>query len=337
VLNLISTQADSSRVTGPYKVFRNLVRGLDAVGYPYVVNRGFRSTPRLWIHDDHVALRHLRAARHANVVVGPNLFVLPRDIPDGVDLRGCLYVHPCDWAVDVWRSAGFEQCPLAAWPVGIDADAFSPVGGVDRKGVLVYHKERPAAELDEIVNALEGEGHDVSVLRYGSYTEDELVERASHAEVVVWHGRHESQGIALEETLALDVPIVVADVSKLSDAIGPYHFAPEDDRIPVTAAPYWDDRCGLVVRDHRKVADAVERILAHRRDYAPRQFVRERLSLAGQARAFVDLWEYFDMSYDKGLLERASANRPWSEPLTDRLGRFARRAGGAVARRLGGS
>jgi hypothetical protein len=337
LINLISTQADNDRVTGPSKVFRNLVRGLDAIGYPYVVNRSLTSTRRLWVHDDHIALRHLRAAKEAAVVVGPNLFVLPRDIPAGIDLQGYLYLHPSEWPIELWHTAGFTQCPMKSWAVGIDTDAFAPPANPARNGVVVYHKERPEAQLEEIVRSLSEVGREVSVLRYGDYTEDDLIRAGSTAEVVVWHGMHESQGIALQEMLSLDVPIVVADVRRLSDAVGPYVFGAEYDGVSVTAVPYWDDRCGVIVSDYRLVAEAVEYVLAHRSEFAPREFVRERLSLEGQARAFVELWDHFGLSYEDGLRERPSNARPWREPAADRAARFTGRVRRAVARRLGGS
>jgi len=51
MINLISTQADSDVISGPAKVHRSLVKGLDAIGYPYVVNRSLNSTS-VWTHDD---------------------------------------------------------------------------------------------------------------------------------------------------------------------------------------------------------------------------------------------------------------------------------------------
>src|SRR5450756_1482222 len=101
MINIISRQAACDTVTGPAKVYRNLIKGLDAIGYPYVVNRSLDSTRRLWVHDDTVALRYAARAC-ANTVVGPNLFVLPRDIPPKTDLTGILYVHPSEWVVEAW-------------------------------------------------------------------------------------------------------------------------------------------------------------------------------------------------------------------------------------------
>ncbi|MHB9003843.1 MAG: hypothetical protein ACYC6C_07220 [Coriobacteriia bacterium] len=246
-------------------------------------------------------------------------------------------MHPSAWPIQLWGLDGFTQCPMAAWPVGIDLAELSPLTITQRAGILVYNKDRPTSELDEIVDILRGEGHDVGVIRYREYDERELHQRASRAQVVVWHGSHESQGIALEETLALDAPIVLLDANRLSDAVSPYRFPSEFGNVCVTSAPYWDSRCGVRIERPEQVAEAVEYVLAHRSEFAPREFVRERLSLAGQAKAFVELWDHFGMSYDDGLRETPNNTRPWREPAADRAARFTRRVRGAVVRRLGGS
>jgi hypothetical protein len=124
-------------------------------------------------------------------------------------------------------------------------------------------------------------------------------------------------------------------VSKSSEEISTYDIGCEYDQTRLTAAPYWDERCGVIVHEVDEGVEAVERVLADRARFAPREFVRERLSLAGQARAFVDLWEHFGMTYEEGLQEELLSSRPWREPFPARMRRFASRVGRAGLRRLG--
>jgi hypothetical protein len=55
-------------------------------------------------------------------VLGPNLVVLSRDMITRRPFPNSPYLHPSQWAVDVWMQERFEQCPLHFWPVGIDMD-----------------------------------------------------------------------------------------------------------------------------------------------------------------------------------------------------------------------
>lgn len=333
VINIISTQTTSGVVTGPAKVYRNLVKGLEAIGYPYVVNRSLNSTKRVWVHDDVVALRYV-ARCPAKAVVGPNLYLLPRDIPPKTDLCGVLYLHPCRWAVSVWRAAGFTACDMAAWPVGIDLDEFRP--GVKLAGnreILVYHKERGEHELKRILASLERASLRYRVIRYGSYAEGDYMEALRHSGLVVWHGRHESQGIALQEALAMDVPVLLCDVTRLSEGVGG-RFPPELDEVPVTAAPYFDSTCGIRASGLDGVGALAGDMLLQRSDFAPREYIQANLSLEGQARRFVALWEYFGLSVEAGYGEQARSSGEWAEPLSARLSARAARFATGAHRRL---
>lgn len=333
MINLISTQANSDVISGPAKVYRNLVKGLDAIGYPYVVNHSLNSTKRVWVHDDVVALRYV-ARCSAKAVVGPNLYVLPRDMPRKTDLSGVLYLHPCKWAVSVWQAAGFEACDMAAWPVGIDLDEFRP--GAKLAGsqeILVYHKQRREDELKRILASLEGASLRYRVIRYGSYAEGDYMEALQHAGLVVWHGRHESQGIALQEALAMDVPVLVCDVTRLSEVVG-FDFPPELDQVPVTSAPYFDARCGRRTYSLDDVGATTVEMLEQRSSFSPRDYVETNLSLEGQARRFVALWDYFGLTAEEGLLEKSRSDGEWRKPIGVRASEYAERARRAIGRRV---
>lgn len=333
MINIISTQAASSAVSGPAKVYRNLVKGLDAIGYPYVVNRALSSVERLWVHDNVVALRYVSRTR-AKVVVGPNLYVLPRDIPPETDLTGVLYLHPCDWAVAVWRAAGFSACEMAAWPVGIDLDEFRPYMRPEaRTEVLVYHKRRRDDELECICASLGRAAVPYRVLRYGHYREADYIAALQHARLVVWHGAHESQGIALQEALAMDVPVLLCDVTRLSEEVGG-SFPPELDRVPVTSAPYFDGTCGRRAGSLDDVGTVAEDMLLCRSSFAPREYVIANLSLEAQAERFVALWEYFGLTAEEGLLEKPRSNGKWRKPMGVRTSELTARATGGLGRRL---
>ena len=333
MINLVSTQANSDVISGPAKVYRNLVNGLDAIGYPFVVNRSLDSTRRVWVHDDVVALRYV-ARGPAQAVVGPNLYVLPRDIPPKTDLSGVLYLHPCEWAVAVWRAAGFEACEMAAWPVGIDLDEFRPCLQPEaRRGVLVYHKQRREDELERICASLDRASVPHQIIRYGSYDEADYLAALRQADLVVWHGCHESQGIALQEALAMDVPVLVCDVTRLSEQVGG-HFPPELDRVPVTAAPHFDATCGRRTYSLDDVGVVAAEMLEQRSSFSPRTYVETNLSVEGQARRFVALWEHFGLSAEEGYLEKPQSESQWRKPVGVRASELAARAARGVRRRL---
>ena len=319
MINIISTKANTSQVTGPYKVFANLVKGLDRIGYPYVINRDHNATRRLWIHDQITALRYMHRSK-AHKVVGPNLFVMPSDVPQDIRFEGALYVHPCEWAARIWEYVGFSACPILPWAVGIDTDEFHPsnIAAAERR-VMVYHKQRDAQDLAAILAVLHTMKVPYWLVLYGQYAEREYKELLGKTSFIIWHGRHESQGIALQEAMACDIPILVCDVTSLAQAKISRAFSPEVFSFPVTAAPYFDDTCGIKITDLGELRAAIEELLACRETYHPRDYVLKNLSLEGQARAFVSLWEHWGLSWEEGLHERLLSNRMYSVPMRDRL------------------
>lgn len=290
VINVIST-APQMGVGGGAKVYLNLAKGLRRIGHPFVVNGPLDSTSRLWIHNDVFAIEPAMRQQNVECLLGPNLFVMPRDMPP-FDLRGAQYVLPSEWNARMWRGSGFAHCPVVAWPVGIDTDDFSSPGARRSDRVLLYHKRRDPRELEDIRQALTNARLNVIEVHYGRYTESEYKAALADVGFVVWHGRHESQGIALEEALAADRPVLVVDVATVLDAYGDgYRFEPRDGQFPATAAPYFDETCGIKVSHVRELPAALEIMRETLDAYRPRDFVLRHLSLEGQARAFVALWK----------------------------------------------
>ncbi len=332
MINIISNYTNHSKISGPYKVFANLVKGLDRVGYPYVINCDLNATRRLWVHDDVTALHHMHHSR-AFKVVGPNLFVMPTDIPPNIDLRGVLYLQPSDWVKRLWEHVGFNACPIEAWPVGIDTEVFCPsMQRLHNQRVMLYFKERNPQDLNRILETLFEMRLSYTLVLYGHYEEREYLEALRNTSFIIWVGCHESQGIALQEALACDVPILVCDATRLSQARSTYKFDSALDDFPVTTAPYFDETCGVKITDLSDLRSSIEFMLDNLERFAPRDYVLCNLSLEKQARAFVALWENWGLTFEQGLSETVQPESMWMSPLTVRIHRKV----GRVVRALSG-
>ena len=312
MLNIISTFENATKIGGPQKVFANLTKGLDKIGYPYVINRNLNSTKRLWVHDDIDALRYLGRTK-AKTVVGPNLFVMPKDIIDGAVLHDAIYLTPGPWATEMWQSAGFDSCPTYPWPVGIDTDEFHPSKEkASEKKVLVYHKLRQSEELELILRTLEEMNLNYNLIEYGKYNQNQYQGKLKNSSYIIWHGRHESQGIALQEALACDVPILVCDVTSVSEEVGvKYEWHERDMNIRVTAAPYFDNRCGKIILDLENLKESIQYMFDNLSNFKPREFVLENLSLEVQARKLLSFWEHWSLSLDEGMNEEVKKRGKW--------------------------
>jgi len=299
MINIISRTATSNRTRGPKKVVINLIKGLERIGYPYVVNARLDACKRLWIHDDTDALLQVPKLKDVRVIVGPNLYVNAGEIPDNLDLATTLYVHPSSWVTSLWKQQGFST-PMAAWPVGIDTDAFTPSES-PKEHVLVYFKKRAPEELTYAEKLLKERSITYTVLKYGMYREEEYRTLLEKSRYVFWIGCPESQGIGMEEALASGVPALVWD--------SPGAWGTD---IHATSVPYFDNRCGVVVTEKDQVASAITQMEEGLDTFSPRAYILENLTLEKQAREFVDLYtDRFGLSYEDGLTERVRHPGTW--------------------------
>ncbi len=294
MINIISESFRNTTIRGPHKVVHNLVKGLERMGYPYVINKDLNCCKRLWIHDDVAALYALKQIRKdAGIIVGPNLFVNPENIPRSINLLRTVYVQPSEIVKNVWRARGYTASPMEVWPVGIDTEEYKTSDG-HKDVILVYFKNRKQEDLHHVTDLLSRKGMPYEIMRYGSYNEAEYKNALQKARFMVWVGGYESQGIALQEALSCGVPVLVID-----KAVSDTRFDKES-----TAAPYFDARCGIVVKGIESFGESLDRMIVKEKTFSPRQFVLDNLELVSQTRVFLELYEkHFGYSVEDGFLE----------------------------------
>jgi hypothetical protein len=316
MLNIISKSYVEGEINGPQKVVTNLIKGLDILGYPYCINKDFQTTSQLWIHDDPTAVLEVSKLR-IRAIVGPNIYILPKNIPKEIDMSRMIYIQPSKWICDLWKDFGFNRCMLDVWPSAIDINEFSsrpkPVNG----NVLIYYKQRPIAELDFIKNVLKRKNILYDVIYYGAYNQKDYVDKLKKARYIIWLGRHETQGIALEEALAMNVPALVWDVTKVGHWLPRTKdrdiYSPEEAAYTnTTSAEYFDERCGIKTKIQTEIEDAINKMENNWQLFSPRTYIEENLGLEKQAWEMIKLFtKHFDISYDYGKEEKIKNNGKW--------------------------
>ena len=103
MLNIISKSVYSKKSRGPQKVVNNLILGLEKIKYPYVINKRPKYCKNIWIHDDISYLKRINKKNINNkVIIGPNLFVNPENIPVNLDLSKYVYLQPSEVVKKIW-------------------------------------------------------------------------------------------------------------------------------------------------------------------------------------------------------------------------------------------
>ena len=282
---------------GMERAFLNLCAGLDRLGASYRVN-DYR-----YISANSAELAcafgkpHVLAKvpEQTPLLFGTSIYSHPSDdplLPSRRPVRQVLV--PSAWVQRMFSAVWPGR--VSVWACGIDTDRWAPQGGRNKDiDVLVYDKifwQRAHYErslLMPVQEELRRRGLRVETIRYGSYREQELLDWGRRSRAMILLSRHETQGIAAQQVLSMDIPILAWDEGGYWQ--DPKYYPAQVKFEPVTSVPYWDDRCGRTFRGDGDFLDAFALFWAEvqRNSYAPRQMILEKFTLEKRAAAYLDL------------------------------------------------
>ena len=136
---------------------------------------------------------------------------------------------------------------------------------------LIYFKNRELKSLNEIINFLKNKNIRYKVLTYGDYKNKQLVKYALKSKFGLILGSTESQGIAINELMATNLPLFVIDKN-----INNY----ENIKLHGTTVPYWSSECGEKILDLNDFKMNFQRFLKNYESntYKPNNLINEKLS-----------------------------------------------------------
>lgn len=277
---------------GPKKVVENLIKGLKKIKYPYVLNKDINYCKRCYIPNSRRGLIHLWRAKH-KVITGPNLYVFPDDIQWFVKLllkKSNLYLVNSEWTLNLWKQARYNSSPIDYWPTGIDTDEFSKKNNKANYPVLIYHKNRDLKQLEQIKKSLKQSKIKYNIIKYGYYNQHEYLDLLSKTSFIIWHGTHESQGIAVQEAMSCDIPILILDVKCIGDSFA-RNLSNEIHNLYATSAPYFNDLCGIKITDFSKLNESIQKMFDLYNTFNPRQYILDNLSLEKQAKELINFFD----------------------------------------------
>lgn len=260
-----------SSANGPGKVCQNLIKGLDKLGVKCQINANLKDTGFL--------NGYVSPTIQPNMLLGPNIFVLPSDLhPDFWKTKRNL-VTPSDWVRDKYVSQLGPEHNVFVWPVGIDTEWFTPSKLDKTNDCLIYFKRGSESKRLELIDYLNSKDMTYREIVYGQYSEEMLIETARSSRFCVTLTSTESQGIAYQEILSMGLPMYVVDKQVWDDRPGVC--------FPATSAPYFDDRCGIKHPDLSRL----EEFLDNLNEFQPREYILGNLTLEKCAFEYLSLLE----------------------------------------------
>jgi hypothetical protein len=284
--------------TGFYTAFRLLVVSLRRYGCTVRINAlGLAAR-----HPDHpIGLAGYPSVLAAADLPNPRLFG-PGDYgyPDAAalvarDPRNRILTQPSEWPVELYRGACGNK--VRAMFVGIDTE-FWPDLSHQRKDLdfVVYDKIRwdhgtvrgspTPAIVTRTTRLLDQLGLSYVVLRYGAHHLGQFRHALSRARGMIFLCEHETQGIAYQEALASNVPVLALDEGVLADP-DQRRFANPD--LQVSSVPYFDATCGETFVPAQLEA-AMARFMSRLPGYTPRNYVLQHLSMQQAAENYLELY-----------------------------------------------
>jgi glycosyltransferase involved in cell wall biosynthesis len=294
------------RVSGQRRVFLNLCAGLDKLGVKYRVN-DYRYIQH---HPEELACIIgkpfvLDKIPWKNpILFGAAIFSHPLNDPDLLKRLPIQKVLvPGEWMRKMCEPYWGAQ--VVAWPVGIDTEKWKPASEklktetlkaeIETTDFLIYDKvrwehDRYEGELLQPIRAeLKRRGLTFQEIRYGFYEEEDFRKSLGQVKAMIFLCEHETQGIAYQQALACGVPILAWDRGGFWQ--DPEFYPHRVKFEPVSAVPYWDDRCGVKFRDVGEFPARLEEFLGkvHANALHPREYILENLTLEKCARRYLDI------------------------------------------------
>jgi hypothetical protein len=213
-------------------------------------------------------------------IFGPHFSVFPEEklfqIISG--FKNIRYNCLSDWNLKIFQN--FTICSnikLITLPFGVDTDKFCEIKPIEEKtDVVLYFKHRDFNEFHFVENILKSLNVNFKIFSYQHrYSENDYLQTLQNSKYMVCIDAHESQGFALQEAMACNVPLLVWSVKDMSqETITNY-----DNKLKATSVPYFDERCGEVFYEKDDFISFYAKFIEKLENYKPREYILENLSM----------------------------------------------------------
>lgn len=265
---------------GPISVLRSLIRGLDALKIEYKVNPLFNVGETIVVLSGSEALKDAiklkKSGKIKKLIAGPNIFFSPLDensliCDDEVDI----VLVPSPWTSDLWASiAPNIKDKLRVWPAGVEIKESSTRLGLP----IIYNKLKNIEIVKNIEMHLKNKGLMPQVFNYGSFKQSDFFESLKTAPFMIYLSDSESQGLAIQEAWAHDVPTFILR----SNGFSAKGIEWEDPKIN---APYLNDELGFFFENIKEIDTLIDKAS----EVHPIKYCKENLSDVACAKKLLEL------------------------------------------------
>lgn len=290
-----------TQFSGMETVVFNFLKGLQHRGVSYSFNKPsfLRKTSNKVISFG-LGRNGVAGINRSTPLIAAIGFLYPTEFPElcaSYNVKKFL-VHS-QWALEFLKGANiYNERIFDLWPAGIDTDEWVCENTLGNKmtDVLIYNKihwdkqEREQDLVTPLRNYLSSKGFSYSEIRYGQYTTDEYKKILSHSKVMIFIAEHESQGLACQECMSCNVPVIAWDQGYFLD---PIRYSYNRPVVPATSVPYFDERCGMKFKNFEEFEKLFplfwDAVLSNQ--FSPREYILENLTLEKSAKKMLTFYD----------------------------------------------
>lgn len=295
-LTLLTNPIGKKGGKGHNAVTTSLCAGLKQLGVPFVFNpeheRELTDIVHVIFGVDTLkqAITLKRQGKIKKLLAGPNIVERATEfnyLLGSPEIDVC--VVPSEWVkIDYVEDIPSLKDRTHIWYAGVDPQYWKPshdslvqrTSAKKSKNVVLYWKGNTV--YPDIQNMLIKYGWNPLVIRYGNYTHDEFKKALENAAFAIFVTRTESQGIAMAESWAMNVPTLVWDCQKPLI----FHFK---IHWPTSSAPYLTKDCGYRWKNIQELEILLQRIDTLLDACSPRAWVLENMTDVISAKMLYDI------------------------------------------------
>jgi succinoglycan biosynthesis protein ExoO len=229
-------------------------------------------------------------------VLGPSLYDHPMLAPDLMcDPRFKKYAVLAPWVLAMFKPVYGDAC--FEWFAGIDTEEWPDQSQQPKTyDFLIYdkirwhHDELENTLLKPLLGILDKKNLTYRLVRYKMHDHATYKKMLAAARGLLFLCEHETQGIAYQEAMASNVPVLAWDAGFWADPLW-QKFSPAPP--PASSVPFFSPDCGETFCDLSAFDSALDRFTSRRDSYAPRTYVMQNLDMETSAQMYAK--EYFGL------------------------------------------
>lgn len=262
---------------GPDVVLKSLFRGLSGLKIPF----NFNPTSKQLADTVHVlsnpaalkwAIKQKTLGKIKTLVAGPNICILPSDFDNLLCSKAIdIILLPSEWTKEAYTLEKPElKNKIKVWPAGV---AILPLPErIPVKKILLFKKEFDEKSYLKIKEILQSKKILHVEIDYGSFSQADYFQSLSKVCGMIYLQKAESQGLALQEAWARNIPTLVWNS-------GTYTYPNTNITVrgPV-GAPYLTDQSGLFFDSINEFPEKLQDFIDKIDTFTPRDYCIKYLS-----------------------------------------------------------